>query len=225
VLLLAATTTMASLCRQLPAQNVILATTVIVFAAGAALALNAMTAIPFGPVEYHPDLSGNLMGNVPWSVPVIWAVIVINARGVARLILRSRRHHPNYGLWVIGLAVLLVITFQLSFEPYAALVKAYWSWKPTKLSSAWYTVPWTDFLSGGVISLLILLFVTPALINKSPVHKPLSYYPLLVWELLSFLILTGLIVNKLWLVAGITFGHMASVAGLAMCGARFNDGG
>src|SRR6185369_16898132 len=156
LLLLATATTLASLTRQLPAQNVLLAATVVGFIGGAIQVVGGMTGIPFGPFVYNQENIGRfLFPPLPWSVPFIWVTVLLNARGVARLVMRSRRGKPNYGLWVIGTTVALVVLFELSFEPYATQVKEYWSWKPTKLPSDWYTAPWVNFPGWAMVVLLI----------------------------------------------------------------------
>jgi hypothetical protein len=52
-------------------------------------------------------------------MPFIWAVAVLNSRGVARLILRPWRKTTKYGLWVIGLACVLTVIFDFNLEPFA----------------------------------------------------------------------------------------------------------
>jgi uncharacterized membrane protein len=228
LVLLAAASTLMSLCRELPAQNVVFAAVLIGLASGAAQAINAIAGVPFGPIEYYPEKAGHfLIAGLPWPIPVIWVVVLLNSRGVARLIMRSRRHSPHYGLWVMGLTAMLVVVFELSFQPYATQIKNYWSWKPTKLPSSWYTTPWTNFLGCSVVSLLILLFVTPVLINKSPRQRPSYYYPVLVWELLGLLLLTATAHGHLWGASGLILVQMAVVAVLCIAAAkrRGNQGG
>ena len=131
LLVMTAATTLASLTRQLPAQNVVLAAIAIGGFAGAVVSLGALTGVPFfGPVVFNPAKIGRLLFNpLPWAVPVIWVVAILTSRGVARLVLRPYRQRANYGFGVMGLTVLLVVLLELSFEPYATQVKQYWSWK------------------------------------------------------------------------------------------------
>src|SRR5581483_1785280 len=221
LLVSAAATSMAALCRQLPAQNVIFASFLIGFCAGAVTAINGLAGVPFGPLEYQRDNIGQfIFYPLPWAIPVLWVVILLNARGVARLMLRSQRHTSNYGFRVMGLTVLLVVIFQLSLQPYATEIKQYWTWKPTKLPSSWYTTPWTNLLGCGVMTLLILLFVTPVLISKSPAPRPPAYHPLLVWELLNLQLLSGTFRQHLWGVSGLTLAQMIVIAALSWIGSR-----
>ena len=221
LLVLAAGTTLASLSRQLPAQNCIFAAVVIGAAGGATEIMGASTGIPFGILVYNPENIGRPIFNVlPWSVPLIWVTAILNARGVARLMLRGYRSRPNYGFWLMGLTVLLTVLFELSFEPYATVEKQYWTWKPTRIPSDWYTAPWTNFFGWAVTTTLILLFVTPALINKSPVKHPPSYHPLVVWEVLCALFLTGIVQERLWRAAWVIGVQMILVAVFSVLGAR-----
>jgi uncharacterized membrane protein len=221
LLVLAAATTLASVSRQLPAQNVVLAATVIGIVAGCVATLNAFTAVPFGPIAYNRQNIGQLLFYpLPWAIPVMWVVVILTARGVARLMLRRYRSRANYGFQVIGLAAALTALFDLSMEPYAILVREYWEWKPTKLPSDWYTAPWVNFLGWAVTTLVILLFVTPALINKSPVKSPPAYHSLLVWELLSLLFLTGTYLHHLLAGSFLILGQMAVVCFLSLLGAK-----
>ena len=220
LLLLATGTTLASLSRQLPAQNVILAAVLIGAAGGGAEILGVVLGVPFGPLVFHPQNGGRLMFNLlPWSVPLIWVTVILTARGVARLMLRRYRPNRNYGFWLMGVTVFLVIVFELSLEPYATGVKHYWSWKATRLYSDWYTTPWTNFLGWMVTTGLILLFVTPALINKSPVKHPPAFQPLIVWEILSALCLTGIIEHRMWGAAWLVATQMVVVPAFAALGA------
>jgi uncharacterized membrane protein len=220
LLVLALAATVASLSGQIPAQNAVLAAILIGFMGGAVGLLGATTGVPFGPLVYNKGNVGAFLINpLPWTVPMFWVVTLLNARGVARLVLRKYRFHRNYGFAIMGTTVVLVVLLELSFEPYAVLVKEYWSWKATKLPFTWYSAPLSNFLGWAVTSLLMLLFVTPALINKSPVKKPPAYHPLGVWELLSLPFLLGTTLHGLWTAAVLIVCQMVVVLMLAMVGA------
>jgi hypothetical protein len=221
LVVMTAATTLASLSRQLPAQNVVLAAVVIGGFAGAVVSLGALTGVPFGPVVFNPVKIGRLLFNLlPWAVPVMWVVAILTSRGVARLVLRPYRQRANYGFGVMGLTLLLVVLLELSFEPYATQVKQYWSWKPTRIASDWYTTPWINFLGWAVTTLVILLFVTPALINKIPTKMRPVYHPLIMWEVMSCLFLTGTVVHHLWAAAILSGAQMVVVATLSVLGAK-----
>jgi uncharacterized membrane protein len=95
LLVLMTATLIASLTRQLPGQNVMLASVIIAFIAGAVQSLGALTAIPFGPYVYTDRFGQQLFYPLPWAVPLVWIVVIFASRGVARLILRPWRNARN----------------------------------------------------------------------------------------------------------------------------------
>jgi uncharacterized membrane protein len=195
---------LASLARELPGQNVMLASVIIAFIAGAVQALGALTAIPFGPYVYTEHIGQQLFYPLPWAVPLVWIAVLLASRGVARTMLRPWRMTHAYGFWLIGITTLLVVLLDLGLEPFATNVKHYWFWNPTKLKFDWYSTPCVNFFGWAVTALLILAFATPALINKKPGQQPPPQYsPLVVWLLLNFLFATGAAVHHLWPAVGL----------------------
>lgn len=215
LLVLCAGTTLAALTQHLPGQNVMLASVLIALIAGAVQVLGALTAIPFGPYVYTEQVGPQLFHPLPWAVPCLWVVVVLNSRGVGRLILRPWRKTRAYGFWLLGTTTALIVLFDFGLEPFAAVVKRYWLWQPTKLSSNWYGMPWVNLVGWAVTALLILAFTTPSLINKKPVKRPPDYHPLIIWLLVEFLFATGGAVHHLWpaavsaLVVGVAVGIFA----------------
>jgi uncharacterized membrane protein len=223
LLVLATATLLASLNRALPGQNVILASAIIAFIAGAVQSLGALTAIPFGPYVYTEHIGQQLFYPLPWAVPLIWVAVILSSRGVARLILRPWRKTRAYGFRVIGLTTALVVLLDLGLEPFATRIKHYWFWNPTKLSFDWYTTPWINFLGWALTALLILAFTTPSLINKNPAQqpKPPDYSPLVVWLLFNLLFATGAAVHHLWPALGVISLGSVAVGAFALRGARW----
>jgi len=205
---LAVLTTTISLARRLPAQNVILGSALILLGVGAIECLNAASGVPFGPQVFETRLGPKVFGLLSWPVPFLWLIAIFSCRGVARLVLRPWRHGPNYGWWVIAVAVVLVSLFNLAFEPFAAVLNRYWTWQPTLLPGTWYGAPWVSVLGEAVTTLLILAFVTPVLINKQPGKPPPpDYHPVVVWLLLNLLFLSGYIHHRLWPAATLIAGQ------------------
>ena len=91
LLVLAVVGTIAALTRHLPLQNILFAALVIVLASGAAIWLDSETGIPFGQFTSATTPGPNFPDAVPWALPAIWVVAILNSRGVARLILRPWR--------------------------------------------------------------------------------------------------------------------------------------
>jgi len=183
LLLLAAAGTVTALARRLPLQNVLLATFVIAVIGGAIHALGAITSIPFGPFTFISTAAGEeLFKTLPWSIPLIWVAAILNSRGVARLILRPWRKIGTYGFWLMGLTAALTVLFDFAFEPFASRVKHYWLWTPTKFPATWQGAPLSNFLGWLVVSLLIVVFIAPSLINKQPGkgNSP-DFHPFAIW--------------------------------------------
>jgi uncharacterized membrane protein len=201
LVLAAAIATLLSLARQLPLQNVLLAAGVIALIGGAVSAVGAHTGIPFGPHAYTRAAGPRLFGLLPWPVPLIWVVAILNARGVARLILRPWRMMRTYGFRLIGLTTGLSLAFELAWEPFATRARHYWLWTPTRFPFDWYGAPLTDFVAWTGTVLLMLAFATPALINKKPARFPPDFHPLLVWVLLNLLFATVAAAHHFWMAA------------------------
>jgi uncharacterized membrane protein len=182
LILLATFSTITSLARQLPLQNVLLVSFVIALVGGAAHALGAVTSIPFGPFTFTSQFGPELFNRLPWATPLIWIVTILNSRGVARLILRPWRKTKTYGFWLIGLTSALTMLFALTLDPFASRIKHYWFWTPTKFPLTWQGASLVDFFGWAIVTLLILAFITPALINKKlSKHSSPDFHPLFVW--------------------------------------------
>ena len=91
LVVLTTATVLASLTRQLPGQNVMLASIIIAFIGGAVQTLGALTAIPFGPYVYTDHIGQQLFYPLPWAMPLMWITVILASRGVARLMLRPWR--------------------------------------------------------------------------------------------------------------------------------------
>jgi uncharacterized membrane protein len=93
----------------------------------------------------------------------------------------------------------LVLLFDVAFEPYATLVKHYWHWQPMALPLTWQGAPLVNFLVWGFFTVLVLFFVTPALISKKPRTKSSPFiHPLGLWLGGLVLFATGCGVKGMW---------------------------
>jgi uncharacterized membrane protein len=182
LLFLAVVSIIAAMARHLPLQNILFAVFAIALASGAVVWLDFKTGIPFGQFTMGDNTGPKLLTAVPWELPLVWVVAILNSRGVARLILRPWRKMHGYGLRLIGVTTALTVLFDLGFDPFASRVKQYWFWGPTKFPLTWHGAPLVNFFGWAVVTLLILAFVTPMLINKKPIHRrPPDFHPLGVW--------------------------------------------
>ena len=222
LLVLAVVSTVATLARHLPLQNILFAALVIVLTGGAVTWLNLNAGIPFGPLTLGDNMGPKLRQTLPWAMPVIWVVAILNSRGVARLILRPRRKSRAYGYWLAGLTAGLMVLFDLAFDPFASRVKHYWVWGPTKFPVVWQGAPLVNFAAWAVVTLLILACVTPLLINKHPTHRrPPDFHPFGVWlgGILLFAVAAAL--NRLWVAAAADAAIGIVTAVFAIRGARW----
>lgn len=215
--------TLAALARHLPVQNTLLAAAIIALIGSGAHSLGAATAMPFGPFNYTTEAGPRLLDILAWPMPFIWVVAVLNSRGVARLILRPWRKLRTYGFWLIGTTVALTVLFDGGLEPFAAVVKRYWLWQPTRLPITWGGAAVTNFLGWLLTALLIMAFAAPALIDKRarPIHRAPDYHPLGVWLLAMLLFATGAALRELWLPVGFCAVTSVVVAVFAVRGARW----
>jgi uncharacterized membrane protein len=221
LLVLAAATSLAAL--RLPAQNVMGVGIVIAVGGGAVQTLGALTGMPFGPYSYTKNGGQQLFYPLPWAVPFLWVALLLNARQLARLVLRPWRGTQNYGFWLLAVSVLLVVLLDLAFEPFATIANQYWVWKPTRLPSNWYGTPWVNFLGWAVSALVIFVWVTPLLLNKKPGEHSQDLHPLWMWLMLNALFLTSAITHRLGLVAFIIAGQTVLVAGFALWSASYRS--
>jgi putative membrane protein len=221
LLLLATAVAVVSAARQLPAQNVMLASVIILFIAGLAHSVGALTGIPFGPYIYTDQIGPQLFRPLPWAIPVLWVLLLFTCRGVGRLILRPWRKTRNYGFWLMGITCGLVVIFDLGLEPFATQAKKLWLWHPTKALVYWYRTPWINFLGWAATTLVILAFATPSLINKKPVKQPPDYSPLAMWLLLNGLFVAAMAAHRLWLGLGVVSCASVAVAVFAIKGAKW----
>lgn len=215
--------TLTALTRQLPAQNALLGAVIIAGIGTAAHLCSAATAIPFGPIHFT-DASGPRWFNlVSWAMPMLWVLLVLNSRGVARLILRPWRKLRAYGFWLIGLTVVLTVLLAAALEPFGGALKRYWIWEPTRIPITWAGAPLTNFVGWLVVTLLIMAFAAPPLIDKRarPVSRPPDYHPLILWLLALTLFGVGTVMNRLWLQAAYCLVTGIATTILALRGARW----
>jgi uncharacterized membrane protein len=199
LVLTAAASTLASLWRRLPLQNVLTVAFGVAVIGGGLSALGAKTGLPFGPFILNSGIGPVAYKSLTWVMPLIWVIIVLNSRATARLILRPWRKNKTYGYKVIGLTGFLVLLFVVAFDPFATRVKHCWLWLPSALKLTWQGAPLTNFLTWGAVTLLILLVVTPWLVVKKPRQKRgADIYPFGVWLGGLILFSIGCAVNGIW---------------------------
>lgn len=214
LILLAAFSTLAALARRLPLQNVLLAAFIIAFIGGVAHAIGAKSGIPFGSFLFGSEMGWKIFNTLPWAMPLLWVVAVLNSRGVARLVLRPWRKIRSYGFWLIGLTALFTMLFDCALEPFAAHAKHYWIWTTSDYSLTPHGAPLSDSVGWFLVTLLILAFATPALINKQLSKRSApDFHPLAVWLGGILIFGAGAATNGLWLAVAMDaiIGIMATI--------------
>lgn len=221
LLLSATVTSFLALGRRLPLQNVITTAVLITLISSVIMSVAARSGIPFGPRVYSNELGEKVFNVLPWSVPLLWIVAIVNGRGVARLIMRPWRKTNYYGFWVIGLTCAMTAILDLALEPFAVFVRDYWIWQAPKSVPDWYTAPWVNFLGRFVAALAILTFTTPWLINKQPIKLPIDYHPLIVWLSINLWLTIGNALHHLWLAVALSAAVNIAMTVYAIRGARW----
>jgi hypothetical protein len=221
VLLVVATASIvSSAVQQLPLQNVMLAGTIIAFIGGLAHTVGALTAVPFGPFSYTNQMP-LLFPGLPWAIPVLWLLMILMCRGVGRLILRPWRKTRNYGFWLMGITTGAVVLFDFGLEAFATQIRGYWFWMPTHAFLYWHRTPWVNFFAWAVVTLVILGFSTPSLINKKPVKRPPEYWPLILWCALNAVFVIAFTTHQMWLGTAVVGAFAIIAAVFAIKGARW----
>src|SRR5579884_3766688 len=166
IIILALAVTVLRLAKLLPWQNVV---AIVVMIAGLSWIFEAVGAkfgIPFGPFFYTENFSQRLFHQVPWPMPLLWVVVLVTARELARLLLRQWRESANYGLWLLAVASILATLFDAALEPFASGANHWWIWTSSKVRLTWYGTPWINFVGWLVVTFFILSIVSPWFLNK-----------------------------------------------------------
>jgi uncharacterized membrane protein len=219
---LTAVSTLTALARQLQWQYVLAAAFIAALVGSLAHTFSVNSGIPFGPFVFGPAAGPQFFDKLPWTVPVIWIVVLFNSRGVGRLILRPWRKMKTYGFWLIGLTVALSTLFDLGMDPFVARMQHYWLWSPTKFPVTWAGAPIINFLGWMFVSLLVFAFATPVLIKKQPGQRSTpDYHPLGIWigGLTLFAIASGM--HGYWGAAALDVIAVAVSTPLAVRGAKW----
>ena len=221
---LAAMASLAALNRQLPLQNVLPVAGIAAVVGGVAhgLSANPNLSIPFGPIVFQSAAGAKILYFVPWTIPLLWIVVIFNARGVGRLILRPWRKVKNYGFWLIGLTAVLAMAFDVALEPFAWYVKRFWFWQHTKIPVTWEGAPLLNFVGWGLATLLIMLIATPSLIRKQPGSQSApDFHPLALWLGALVLFAVGSAGAGLWWPAAVDAAIAAVTTVFALRGAKW----
>lgn len=210
-------TTLLSQRRVLPWQNILAMAAIIGVFGYAAMAVCVRTGLPFGPLVFLDSDANPLFDAVPWWIPALWVVLIVNARGVARLALFRWRTSRNFGLLVISATCVLVVLLVLGLEPVATQTKRYWIWTSgaSSIPWSWYGTPIANFLAWGICTLMLLIATVVWSINKRPVPVVPYFQPLAVWGLLTIWLGISNGVEQRWAAVGVLSAQWLIVVVLA----------
>jgi hypothetical protein len=190
--------TVSTLALQVSLQSALMAAGVIGLVGGSAHWISYVTGVPFGPLQF-PHAYGATPFQEWFFVPaVIWVVLLLNARGLARLILEGASKHPHHGYHLLALSILLMVAMAMSIEPFASTVHHYWLWGETRLPVTWQGVPLSCLFAWATVSVIGSFAAGPFLIDKHPRPRPPAREPAWIWALSSGLFAVGTAVHGLW---------------------------
>jgi hypothetical protein len=206
---LAAVSTLISLARQLPWQNVVLSAVLIALSgAGGGVAIISI-ASGMGSFGAGQAAESSFLLSKLWQLSLEWLVSILNCRGVVRLLLRGWRFAPNYGFWVLGGTVVLAVLFILSIARLSVLKL---NWTVALL------VPGTT-----IGTLVTLVLVTPSLINKKPVMEKPDWHPLVIWVAFNLWFVVDAVSRARWIVGALILLEILAVALFVMRGRGTHD--
>lgn len=211
LLVLASASSLISLCRWLPWQNV-LSSAALIGVLGTLIECLATN----GSHLMEPASTGGPSAISLWPLALVWILAVLNCRGVARLVLQRWRTQPNYGFLLLGLTAVLVVTLIESFLRFGSgLFPAVAHVSPGSAGPAARSVVYLLLGSG-----IVLLAATPYLINKRPVPQPVDWHPLILWGALNGWLFAVALVKKDWGGAGLLLLEVPGAAGFAWVSSR-----
>ncbi|HTL56520.1 MAG TPA: hypothetical protein VL361_12625 [Candidatus Limnocylindrales bacterium] len=178
LLLLLTASTLCSLSRQLPWQNVLLTTVLIPLLAAALEIVGIPTGISFGLNDARRSLSIHQA----WLAAQVWIVVILNCRGVGRLSMRRWRMVPGYGFWLLGITLLLLAGVMLNIARSSSLLPGF-SAVFFRIQLDWHAAG--TFVGTVGTSAIILVAITAALINKKPEIEIVNWHPLVLWSLFN----------------------------------------
>ena len=172
--------------RNLPLQNILLAV----------VSLSAMGWFAELVSEAIPRQSDGLPGFSWVSAPkfadygrqVAWAVLLLNSRGVAKLLIGRRAKSPKRGLWILAFSSALACAFNIGL----------WA-APGADRPGFRLENGATLVAGYVFALFCLALTTPALLMKRPGPEVTSIEPVWIWASLNCLAIAAAISEGNWM--------------------------
>jgi uncharacterized membrane protein len=112
------------------------------------------TDYPFGSFMYTENLSSQIFDLIPWAVPILWFVMIVNAYVIASVLFtRKIGERIDSQTLIVAVTALVVTLMDLNLEPVAVNVKQFWFW--LERDWAYYGIPRINFFGWLCISLLL----------------------------------------------------------------------
>jgi hypothetical protein len=162
--------------------------------------------------------SGRLVLNasIIWPAALVWVIAILNARAVARLALVRWRSVPAYGLWLLGLNMLIALGFVIGWRALQAVAGESVASNP--LTTIGAQAAFGNFLQVGATVILAVLLAAPFLVNKQPQEQMPAIEPIIFWLSFSLVSVIAAWVNLALLTASILALSNGCVLGLIIAG-------
>jgi putative membrane protein len=165
------------------------------------------TGLPYGEFSYGASLGPMLFDAVPAALALFFLPLVVDGYLLALRLLGDRATSR----WVrVPLAVGCVVAIDLVLDP-AAVALGLWSYAGTGL----YGVPLSNY-AGWVLSATVAVGLFEAGFDHEAVRRRAEEYPYLLDDLVSFVLLWGLVTAfyGAWLALGVALAFGVALAGL-----------
>ena len=167
LLTLGITTTLVTLSRDLPWQNVVAASVIV-----------GAVATVIEVFIFYFQRGSRPAFELFWPVPLVWIIAILNARGLSRLVLLRWRSIPTYGFWLFGLTAFLATVFAFVWH-FFEKADGYRTFHIQGMGLV------QAFGAAGA-----LLLALPWLINKRPGERAPAWEPLMTWLSINLLFVT-----------------------------------
>lgn len=133
----------------------------------------------------YPEIAGATVYGVPWTLPLLWFVVLLNARSVARLVLWPKREKGSYGLWLL---LFTAVMTALIFLVHEVVSNRFSTWEaPLALSGVRL-----------IAALLFLTIIAPFLIPKGAVVPPPDCGPVAIWAIMNAYLIVIAVIGHSW---------------------------
>ena len=157
-----------------------------------------------------------------WPATLVWIMVILNCRGVARLILPSSSTLVAYGFWRLGITLLLAVPMVICFAKFGPVLLPYFANALADLRPSWPLIKALLTCIGMVLAILVA--ITPGAINKRPAPEPIHWTPLIVWCAFNVWFLYSAVRVPVWIGVDLLSAELVVVGLLAGRNRSSSDG-